>query len=301
MGIEEFRDKVFHMDVMELMRKLPDKSVDAIWSEPDYGIAYSYGKNRDKTYLSDWDKYIQWYCDLAKESLRVLKDDGNIFFLNYPKQNAFLQVKFLEEACYDVSEYVWVTSSSMRKSPYHFTIAHRTILHGRKTNDSKWYKDNVAYKSKTKSDGKYCMAMPLSWIYANVVSGFSKEKTFHSCQMPIKLIDIIFKASTQPGDTILIHFAGSGSEVAACQQLKRHFISADLDPDYVAMVNDRVAKGFIDEKYKLTTHQRGEFLFGDDLKQGNHCPDCKASIRDDEDQCDDCAEKTIVDIYKRGL
>ena len=37
-------------------------------------------------------------AELAKESLRVLKDEGNLFFINYPKQNAYLRVKFLEDS-----------------------------------------------------------------------------------------------------------------------------------------------------------------------------------------------------------
>lgn len=303
MGLEEFQDKAHYMDVFELMRRLPEKSVNCIYSEPDYGIDYAYGKNRDIKYLSNWDKYIQWYCDLARESLRVLRDDGNIFFLNYPKQNAYLQVKFLEEACYAVHEYIWVTSSSMRKSPYHLTIAHRSILHGRKSEKSVFYKDQIAYKSKCKKDGKFTQAMPLSWIYANVVTGFSKEKTFHSCQIPVRLSELLFKSVTKPGDTILIHFAGSGGECAVANHLGRHFIAADLNEEYVTLTNDRIAKGFIEEKYKLKNNLKPAFQFKEDEPTTNvkTCPDCGNPIEEYEDKCNDCAEKTIVNAYKGEL
>lgn len=298
MGIEELQDKAHLMDVFDLMKKLPDGSVDCVYSEPDYGISYAYGKNRDIKYLSDWNKYIDWYIALAKESLRVLKPNGNIFFLNYPKQNAYLQVKFLEDACYAVHEYVWVTGSSMRKSPYHFTIAHRSILHGRKSERSVWYKDQVAYRSKNKKDGKFTEAMPLSWIFANVVGGMSREKTFHSCQINTKIVDLLFKAATKENDLILIHFAGSGGECAVANHLGRHFIAADLNKDYVDLTNDRISKGFIQDKYRLRTNLKGSFAFKDERTSGKLCPGCGNPLSEGEELCDACSEKTIVNLYK---
>jgi DNA modification methylase len=298
MGIESYIDKVHCMDIFELMKELPDASCDMVWAEPDYSIGYSYGANRDKNYTMAFDKYIQWYCNLAKESLRVLKPTGNFFALNYPKQNAYLQVKFMEDNFHAVHEYVWVTGSSLRKSPYHFTIAHRSILHGRKSAESVWYKDQVAYKSKYKKDGKYTMAMPLSWIFQNVVSGFSKEKTMHACQIPVKLFELFINASTKKEDLVLIHFAGSGGEVCTAQHLGRHYITTDLDPDYVAMVQDRLKKGFIEDKYKLKTNLKQGFKFHDDAPEGKTCPDCGTPIEEEEDKCNDCAERTIIEAYK---
>lgn len=100
MGIpEHLLDTVFLGDVMELLRLLPDRSVDRVFSDPDYNVGVKYN---GKSYKRAFEEYIEWYIELARESLRVLKDDGNMFFINYPKQNAYLRVRFLDDACYKV-------------------------------------------------------------------------------------------------------------------------------------------------------------------------------------------------------
>jgi len=95
---EHLIDTVYLGDVFELMRQLPDKSVDMVFSDPDYNVGVRYN---GKSYTRSFEEYIEWYIELARESLRVLKDDGNMFFINYPKQNAYLRVRFLDEACYE--------------------------------------------------------------------------------------------------------------------------------------------------------------------------------------------------------
>lgn len=84
-------DRVFLGDVFDLLRQLPDKSVDMVYSDPDYNVGVKYN---DRSYTRSFEEYLEWYIELARESLRVLKDDGNMFFINYPKQNAYLRVHF---------------------------------------------------------------------------------------------------------------------------------------------------------------------------------------------------------------
>ena len=114
---------------MQLLKELPDKSVDMVYGDPDYNVGVKYG---DKTYTKTFDEYIEWYIELAKESLRVLKNTGNMFLINYPKQNAYLRVKYLDNICYEVLDYVWVFNTNVGHSPKRFTTAHRSILHCRK-------------------------------------------------------------------------------------------------------------------------------------------------------------------------
>ena len=100
---EHLIDTVYLGDVFDLMRQLPDQSVDMVFSDPDYNVGVRYN---GKSYTRSFEEYVEWYIELARASLRVLKDDGNMFFINYPKQNAYLRVRFLDEACYEVQDYV---------------------------------------------------------------------------------------------------------------------------------------------------------------------------------------------------
>jgi len=256
MGIESYLNTVFPKDVFDLLKELPDKSVDMIFGDPDYNVGVKYG---DTSYTKTFDEYIEWYINLAKESLRVLKDTGNMFFINYPKQNAYLRVKYLDEACYEVSDYVWVYNTNVGHTPKRFTTAHRSVLHCRKIRNSNFYKDNVAVPYQNPTDRRILLnlangskgRMPYDWLYFNLVKNVSKEKTFHACQIPQKLSEQLIKSCTMPNDIVLILFGGSGSEIEVCKILNRQYISAEVDEKYYNMILDRLSKGRIEEKYKL--------------------------------------------------
>ena len=93
--------------------------------------------------------------------------------------------------------------------------------------------------------------MPYSWLNFNLVKNVSKGKTFHSCQIPKKLSEMLIKSCTKEGDTVLILFGGSGSGIVLCKELKRNFISAEIDKKYHEMILDRLENGVIREEYKL--------------------------------------------------
>lgn len=260
MNIEQYLNKVFLKDVIELLKELPDKCVDMVYGDPDYNVGVKYG---DKTYTKNFDEYIEWYIELTKESLRVLKNTGNMFLINYPKQNAYLRVKYLDKVCYDISDYVWVYNTNVGHSPDRFTTAHRSILHCRKTKDNKFYKENVAVPYKNPTDKRILQnlangskgRMPYSWFYFDLVKNVSKEKTFHSCQIPQKLSEMLIKSCTKAGDIVLILFGGSGSEIEICKILNRNYISTEIDEKYHKMIIDRLNKGKIEERYRLNSEK----------------------------------------------
>lgn len=251
-----FLNQVFNEDIMAVLKRLPDKSVDIVYGDPDYNVGIKYNKT---SYTRSFNEYIDWYIELARECFRVLKDDGNMFFINYPKQNAHLRVKYLDDVCYEVLDYVWVYNSNIGHSPRHFTTAHRSILHCRKTENNRFYKDQVAVPYQNPNDRRIKQniangskgRMPYSWLYHDLVKNVSKEKTFHACQIPQKLAETLILSCTKKADIVLVLFGGSGSEIEICRQLERQFISAELDPQYHQMILDRLKLGIIDEKYRL--------------------------------------------------
>ncbi len=255
-------NKVYNDDIFKLLRRLPDNSVDMIYSDPDYNVGIKYNGT---SYTKNFDEYIEWYIELARESLRVLKPNGNMFFINYPKQNAYLRVKFLDEYCFNVFDYVWVYNSNVGHSPKKFTTAHRSILHCTKSKENKWFKEHVAEPYKNPNDKRIlknlengsCGRMPYSWQYFDLVKNVSKDKTIHECQIPKGLVDKLILASTEPNDVVLIHFGGSGGEIIETKKLGRQFISAELEEKYVELINDRLEhNGEISEKFKLKFNKK---------------------------------------------
>lgn len=255
-NVSDYLNKVYNGDVMHVLRDLPDNSVDMIFGDPDYNVGIKYGENN---YTRKFEDYISWYLELTKESMRVLKNDGNLFMLNYPQQNAHLRAKYLDLYFPNVHEYVWVYNTNVGHTPKRFTTAHRSILHVRKGIDNKFFKDSVAlpYKNPTDRRIRQNLAngskgrMPYSWFEFNLVKNVSKEKTEHACQIPQKLTELLIKASTKEGDIVFPLFGGSGAEVEVAWKLKRNFLTAELNPRYCKIIEDRLKKGYIDNEYKL--------------------------------------------------
>lgn len=255
--INSFRNKVLNDDVLKVLKQLPDGSVDMVYGDPDYNVGINYaGKN----YKTKWNEYINWYIELAKESMRVLKPTGNLFMINYPKQNAHLRVKYLDDNTYDVQDYAWTYNTNVGHSPKRFTTAHRSILHCRKTKNNKFYKDQVAVPYKNPTDKRILNnlangskgRMPYSWFYFDLVKNVSKDKTFHACQIPLPLVEMLIISCTQDNDDVFILFGGSGSEIVLCKNLKRNFISCEIHPDYYQMILDRLDNsGKIKDEYRL--------------------------------------------------
>ena len=253
----DYRDSILSKDVIETLRSLPDNCLHMIYGDPDYGVGVNYA---GKKYTQQWQEYINWYIELASECMRVLRDDGNLFFINYPRQNAYLRVRCLDDLAYEVFDYVWVYPTNVGHTSRRFTTAHRSILHAVKSKKNAFYKEQVALPYKNPNDkrikGRIADGskgrMPYSWFEFNLVKNVSKDKTFHACQIPIPLYDMLLNASTVEGDTVFVLFGGSGSEIVHTQSKKRHFLSCEIHPDYHKMIVERLNnKGAISEAHRI--------------------------------------------------
>lgn len=262
--IASLLDQVFNEDALDLMKRIPDNSVDCIYADPDYNVGVKYN---EKSYIKKFDEYVAWCISWSKEAHRILKDDGNYFIINYPKNNAHLRVRYLDDAFQVVNEYVWIYNTNIGHSNKKFTTAHRSILHCTKSKDNKFYKDNVAlpYENPTDRRIKKLIAsgksgrMPYSWMYFNMVKNVGVTKTFHACQIPEGLSRTLIEASTKRGDVVLILFGGSGSEIVECKKLGRRFISAEIDKKYYNLINRRLAQGGdVPDELRLITRMRSK-------------------------------------------
>lgn len=255
-------NKVYLGSIEDILPQLPDDSIDLIFADPDYNVGVKY---QGKTYTKKFDDYIDWCINWTKQCHRVLKPNGNMFIINYPRQNAYLRVRYLDSAFSapnGVREYVWVYKTNVGQGPHHFTTAHRSILHCTKSEENKFYKGAVAVPYLNPTDKRIRKLisegspgrMPYSWFEFNLVKNVGATKTFHSCQIPESLSEMLFKATAKKGDTALVLFAGSGSELVVCQRLGLNFVSAEIEPDYVKIIEERLKrKGEVPKKYRMLT------------------------------------------------
>jgi len=248
---------VFNGDILDLLGELPSDSIDCIYADPDYNVGVKYN---DVSYRKKFDDYISWCISWSKESHRVLKQGGNFFVINYPKNNAYLRTRYLDEAFFDVNEYVWIYNTNIGHSKRKFTTAHRSILHCTKSMENKFFKENVAVPYENPTDkrikklirGGEPGRMPYSWLYFDLVKNVGFTKTFHACQIPEGLSRTLIASATRPNDLVLILFGGSGSEIVECKKMSRRFISAEIDKKYFALIQERLKSGGdVPKEYRL--------------------------------------------------
>lgn len=234
-------------DVIEEMEKLNKNGAkfDCIFADPDYNVGIRYGS---KTYNVKFNEYIEWTVGWSEQAYKLLKEKGNLFIINYPKNNAHLRVKYLDGAFYGVQDYSWVYNTNVGHSARKFTRAHRSILHCTKSKNNNFYKDNVAMSYKNPNDKRVRGQikkgskgrMPYSWFYFDMVKNVSKDKTSHPCQIPLGLSEMLVASCTNPGDKVLILFSGSGNDVISALRLKNKVTAIDIDEMYCRLVEERV-------------------------------------------------------------
>ena len=233
-------------DVIEEMKKLVLKGekFDCIFADPDYNVGIRYSGEGCKT---EFTKYIQWCVEWSKLAHALLDDKGNFFIINYPENTAYLKVRYLDEAFYDVQEYVWVYNVNIGHSAKRFTRAHRTILHCTKSKDNSFYKDNVAVPYQNPEDKRIQQnlkngskgRMPYSWLYFDLVKNVSKDKTFHPCQIPRGLSKLLIGSCTMPKNKVLVLFTGSGNDVLSALELGTKVTTIDKNEDYCELMRER--------------------------------------------------------------
>lgn len=255
-------NSLYEGKIEDLLPLIPDESIDCIFADPDYNVGVSY---QGKSYTRKEAEYDAWCVDWAEQCRRVLAVDGNLFVLNYPRNNAYLRANYLDSNFDKVREYVWVYKANVGQGPRHFTTAHRTILHCTKSPRNRFYKDAVAVPYENPKDKRIRQLvqggspgrMPYSWFEFNLVKNVGRTKTFHSCQIPEQLSEMLFRATTKAGDTVLVLFAGSGAELAVCQRLNLNFISAEISKEYCELIRQRLrAGGEVPEEYRLMHYIR---------------------------------------------
>jgi len=119
--IDEYINKIIQGDCLEVMKNIPDNSVDITFADPPFNLGKKYNGYRDNkefhTYL-DWCK--QWICEMV----RITKPTGSIFVHNIPKWLTYYAT-FLNEIAYFKHWLAWdAPTAPMGKSlqPSHYGI-----------------------------------------------------------------------------------------------------------------------------------------------------------------------------------
>ena len=267
--MKEQIDTLFLGDSIELLSSLPEDSVDFVITSPPYA------DNRKSTYVGvPMDQYVEWFIPYATEILRVLKSDGS-FVLNIKERaengerHTYVIELILEmrrHGWYWVEEYIWHKKNSYPgKWPNRFRDAWERCLHFSKTKKFRMYQEEVMVPVGDWADSRLRYLNQTDWAReeSKVGSGFGKNVSNwlnrnrvyptnvlfmatessnkgHSAPFPIALPTWFIKLFTRPGELVLDPFIGSGTTAVAAIKLGRHYLGAELNPEYFRLADDAI-------------------------------------------------------------
>ena len=226
--IDDFINNVFEGDCLEIMKQLPDKSIDMVLCDLPYG-----------TTQNKWDSVIP-LGELWQQYRRIVKDDGAIVLTSQGMFTAELMVSNPKMFRY---KWIWEKSKSTnflnaKKQPLrkHEDVSvfyrrqpvyHPQMIDGepydkgiRKNQMSGSYGDFQPVH--VHSDGK---RYPTDIIYFKTAE--SEGKVFHPTQKPVELGRYFVRTYTNPGDIVLDNTSGSGSFLVAALLEGRNFIGIE--------------------------------------------------------------------------
>lgn len=229
-------------NAIDEMAKIADQSIDLIIADPPYNLGKDYGNNRD---LKAWNEYITFTKAWLTEATRIIKPTGSLYTFMGVRFIARLFVILEEEFQLNFNGWItWHYTQGMgRKNG--FSPRHEDILFFTKSRQFNFNLDDVRvpqkyYRERNNMSG----ANPGDvWQFSHV-HYCSAERWPHPTQKPEALIARIIKASSQSGELILDPFVGSGTTCRVAQILQRRAIGIDINPDYIAMCEQRLASEF---------------------------------------------------------
>lgn len=267
----EYLNQVLLGDCGEVLKEMPDNSVDLIFTSPPYA------DQRKNTYggISP-DKYVEWFMPRAEQFQRVLKPTGT-FILNIKERvvdgerHTYVIALILElrrQGWLWTEEYMWHKKNSHPgKWPNRFRDNWERLIQFNKSRAfnmyqeavmvpvGDWAKDRLAKLSQTdlmrdeSRVGSGFGKNVSNWVgremvYPNNVIHMATEcyNRNHSAAFPIDLPKWFIKLFTEPGDVVLDPFVGSGTTAVAALQLSRYFVGIELSPENVATAIERVSE-----------------------------------------------------------
>lgn len=229
-------------DCLELMKDIPDKSIDMILCDLPYGITNC-----------KWDIPIP-DAPLWIEYRRIIKNNGVIALFGTEPFSTNLRM-----AAIDLYKYDWIWEKTTAANFAHAknmplknhenisvfspgSIGHKSLLGERRMPynpqglvklEGKHYKSNTRFGSVIgKRPSNKDIVQYEYGNYPKSVLKFPKIRGSHTSEKPIPLLEYLIKTYTNEGDTVLDNCMGVGSTGIACYNLDRNFIGFELDKDF---------------------------------------------------------------------
>lgn len=225
-------------DALSVMMQMPSGSVDLVITSPPYNIRNSTGNGLKDGRGGKWERaalkngyshhedcmpheaYVAWQRQCLAEMLRVVADDGAIFYNHkWRVQGGLLQGREDIVAGFPVRQVIiWKRKGGINFNPGYFLPTFEVI----------YLIAKPGFRLAPKTNG-----------VGDVWEFMQEVRNTHPAPFPVELIDRIVQSTT--AQTILDPFIGSGTTAISALNFGREFIGIDISPDYCDLAEQRIA------------------------------------------------------------
>ena len=234
---EDFINKFICGNTLDIMKQIPHKSVDLIVTSPPYNLKNSTGNGMKDGRGGKWanaalingyshyddnmphEKYVKWQRKCLSEMLRLISNNGAIFYNHkWRVQAGLLQDRHDIVSGFPVRQVIiWKRKGGINFNPGYFLPIYEVIYLIAKS------KFKLAKKANAHGD---------VWEFGQ------ENKNKHPAPFPEDLIERIISSTN--ADIILDPFMGSGTTAVVAKKLNRKFIGIDISPEYCKMAEERL-------------------------------------------------------------
>jgi site-specific DNA-methyltransferase (adenine-specific) len=239
---------LFLGDCLEIMKTLPDASIDMVLADPPYG-----------TTSCKWDTVIP-FEPMWRELKRIRKDNTAVCLFGSEPFSSHLRMSNIKEYRYDwiweKTRIVGPLTAKLRPMKAHEVISIFSKLSATNGPHQKmsYFPQGLVEINRTKKNNRRNRAgsgfdrpcIKESWTqtktnYPKDIIKFKSEfKTVHETQKPVALLEYLIKTYTKPGETVLDFCMGSGSTGLAAMNAGRDFIGIEKDEKYFEIAKARI-------------------------------------------------------------
>jgi site-specific DNA-methyltransferase (adenine-specific) len=259
-------DNVYQGDCIEGLAKIKPDTIDLAFADPPFNIGYEYDVYKDNQHSEE---YLAWTRKWMAGVARVLKPAGTFWLAIGDEYAAELKLIAQNDVGFVCRSWViWYYTFGVNckygfsrshthlfhfvKDPEHFTFnaldpairvpsARQLVYADVRANPLGRLPDNTwILRPQDAPDG--FQPTDDTWYFARVAGTFKEREGFHGCQMPEQLLGRIIRACSNPGDSVLDPFSGSGTTLVVAKKLGRRWIGFELSKQYAGKIQARLKK-----------------------------------------------------------
>lgn len=225
--------ELYNEDCRDIIKSLPDHSIDLILTDPPYNLApYSTGnmkfewRSEINNDVAQWDEIPIEPIEFVNEIKRILKPTGNVFI--------FTSYNLLGK---------WHEAFDKEFDTFQFMVWHKTnpVPNIRKSSFLNSCELIVCFWNKGHTWNFSTQNEMHNFIENPICMGKERLKNpKHPTQKPVAILEKIIKIASNEKDTVLDLFMGVGSTGVASAKLNRNFIGVEIDKEYFYAAKKRI-------------------------------------------------------------